>query len=458
MAGGILSGFAGNISNTEATLQGRRSLDLDEKQFDLQKKRDAVTKQQNRFKNRISQIMFLDDTIGDRNLPESFRIEAATERARLSGIAITFTDIAQIDAIEKISQKSSNVTRRIEKGEISRERGEEIIRGLDTELRLKLSNIDAFKAPVKSFEETKNRDIENNVFRFNQIIDKAAQGQQVTTEEASFIAQIKKSNSPQNVAIRRLAFEKQQERKFELREDELGNLVRIDKSIGERFPVQGIPGTTQATQRPDPFITARETTLASGPVSKLKRAFAAILGPFIPGEQATGTKSAVNKINNLNKQLVQTLVLSKRFPVFEQAQIKDFLIDPGKTLSDPGGDAGKLIDLKSFLIRKKQDLQNQLNQTISAEQRKGNIGKIGNIDIAINLLPPEIALKAVAQREITIEEIRNTSVEEIRSMAEETLDLFTDEQVTEMLRKIDEADAQSGTNVENKPNVTSGSF
>lgn len=234
---------------------------------------------------------------------------------------------------------------------------------------------------------------------------------------------------------------------FVIKTDELGNLVRIDKNTGQRLPIQDLPGTTQdaqITQRPDPFITARESAQASGPISGLKRAFAAILGPFIPGEQATGTVSAVNKINNLNKQLVQTLVLSKRFPVFEQAQIQGFLIKPGKILSDPAGDSGKLIDLKSFLSRKKLDLENQLNQTISAEQRKENIGKIGNIDIAINLLPPEIALKAIAQREITTEEIRNTSVEEIRRIAKETIPFFSKEIRVEMLRKIDETDSQSG--------------
>ena len=206
-------------------------------------------------------------------------------------------------------------------------------------------------------------------------------------------------------------------RDFKITTDELGNLVAIDKETLERVPVpregRQLPNLRDAPSPEEevggarePFITARELGKATGAISGTATFLARAFGILIPGEQFSSIQSARNKVRNLNKQIVQTLVLSKRFPVFEQAQIQGFLIDPSSFFADPGSASGKTLDFKGFILRKKQGLENQLNQTISAEQRKTITGKLGNIDQVLAFLPNDLELKVASGREITIDDVK----------------------------------------------------
>ena len=235
-------------------------------------------------------------------------------------------------------------------------------------------------------------------------------------------------------------------RKFKVIKDELGNLVGVDPETLERFSVprqeaERIFATQEdadvsPTGKRQPFITARELGKATGPLSGgaafLSRAF----GIFFPGEQFSSIQSARNKVRNLNKKIVQTLVLSKRFPVFEQAQIQGFLVDPSSFTADPGGASGKTLDFKEFILREKQGLENQLGQTISAEQRINISGKLGNINQVLNLLPGNLELKIASGREITIDDINNMTLSNIRDFPASEARFLSREIKLEMLSRL----------------------
>ncbi len=213
----------------------------------------------------------------------------------------------------------------------------------------------------------------------------------------------------------------------------------IDKAVSHAIGRinRGLSPFAQEGEQRQPFITARELGKATGPLSGGAAFLSRIIGVFFPGEQFSNIQSARNKVRNLNKKIVQTLVLSKRFPVFEQAQIQGFLVDPSSFTADPGGASGKTLDFKEFILREKQGLETQLGQTISAEQRINITGKLGNINQVLNLLPGNLELKIASGREITVDDIINMSLGDIRNFPASEARFLPREIKLEMLRRLE---------------------
>ena len=128
-----------------------------------------------------------------------------------------------------------------------------------------------------------------------------------------------------------------------------------------------------------------------GPVSAGRNFINQTIGAVMDGTPYAETARAKQGIRQFNQEAKTALVNNPRFPVAEQKIIQDMLPNPDRVMSDPDAARGDLVEMRSFLLNKRQNnvraIQSGDVTTDKAEELKN---QVAGIDRVINLMgrPP----------------------------------------------------------------------
>lgn len=474
----------------QAGLLGNRRLDILERQgnqrTDIQQQEVTRRTQNDKLKNRIETIGSLSATVTDRDLPDSQRLIAANEFNRLSGNPIVFTDITEIDKVEKIFKKQNNLKKRLDKGEITDQFFIDALRGLDTELKLSLGKEDAFKEPLQAAENIAQRDFDNDVAEVARIFGNRLQGGQINTEDAASFAKIKTKfgNNPERMkALLRDAETLIQGRISTQAKDTKGQTQPFDISSlnrplnaqvqqqavrgqqplpqqaqqGQQIPQgQQQPARRQLQQRQQP---ARQATIQQGtvPGTSIKRVapiltrakilnstglFAGIrrlinntLGAAISVDLAKKTSAGKADILSFNQFVKSALLVDGRKNVFELKEIDTFLVDPRTPFTSNDTQVRRMAGLRKTLESRRESMIAILGRgSIGGKKEfEDTVSNINSIDSILGVLPSVLEL---LPKEATLDQLNKLTNEQIKGFDKAILDLLPPEVVIEMNRRI----------------------
>lgn len=170
--------------------------------------------------------------------------------------------------------------------------------------------------------------------------------------------------------------------------DQFGNVTIIDSTTGEIVRREGRPGSQapragggpkrRADGQGDVFGAVEE---GMGPFANMRAGINNVIGPFMSGIPFEGTNRSRAAIRNFNQEAKTALVNNPRFPVAEQEVVQRILPDPGKFFQDPDAARQDLMELRSFLTNKRQQIQQSMQ---SGRVTQDEVGKLANQMEAIN--------------------------------------------------------------------------
>lgn len=176
--------------------------------------------------------------------------------------------------------------------------------------------------------------------------------------------------------------------RFRSEVDQFGNVTIIDSTTGEIVRREGRPGAQapqsgegpkrRADGQGDVFGAVEEGT---GPIASFRAGINNVIGPFMSGIPFEGTNRARAGIRNFNQEAKTALVNNPRFPVAEQKVVQEMLPDPSQFFQDPDAARQDLMELRTFLTNKRQQLQRSVQ---SGNVTQDEVGKLSNQMEAIN--------------------------------------------------------------------------
>jgi hypothetical protein len=183
-------------------------------------------------------------------------------------------------------------------------------------------------------------------------------------------------------------------------QDAMGRTVLVDRVANKIVPVQGasgIPGATQtppgpggvpSTPQPGGFqITPEIAQAGMGPKGSFKESINNMFGWMTKGLPFPNAAHARQMLRTFAHHVKSGIMMNPKFPVAEMKEIQGFIPDVNKFFRDPDDSVQKLIDLKSYLLTKRQQKQTAIeSRQISADQIKEYSALINNYDGVLSML------------------------------------------------------------------------
>ena len=151
----------------------------------------------------------------------------------------------------------------------------------------------------------------------------------------------------------------------------------------------GVPPAAQpAPPPPNAFDAARAGT---GPYRALGAALDAVVGgllsPLGVGSLFPQTTAAREQLRILNQTMKTAFVNNPRFPVAEQETVKGFLVDPDDFWANPETMVQRMIDLRDYMVRRRQQNTASLqNAQITQDERGRLADEVASIDRILGLM------------------------------------------------------------------------
>lgn len=182
--------------------------------------------------------------------------------------------------------------------------------------------------------------------------------------------------------------------------DQFGNTYLVNKATGNRRVLRGEgggqgrgreqPARGEGQPGETPGTDLEEATEeGTGPFSMGRAAVNAVVGPFIEGTPFPETSRSRAAIRNFNQTAKQALVNSDRFPVYEQKIVQQLLPDPDQFFNDPDAEREKLTEMRGFLQRKKDRIQESMQSGGVTTGERGELSnQVATIDRILGLMEP----------------------------------------------------------------------
>lgn len=219
--------------------------------------------------------------------------------------------------------------------------------------------------------------------------------------------------------------------------DALGNTILIDRVSNRQIPISGGRGvggqgkgvSIVPDEEKGGFKITPETAKSStGIESNLKQFFNNTIGQFTEGVPFKQTADARRNVRMYNQELKRIFSNSDRYPVFEQKLVQDFLIDPGRFLTDPDEAVDSLQSVREFAKQKKQ--------ANKAAMEAGNISKKQYQTYADQNSDMERILSMIPEKSIQEEGIYNFDQMNRQELGNINVSSLTDEQLDRYLQVV----------------------
>lgn len=170
-----------------------------------------------------------------------------------------------------------------------------------------------------------------------------------------------------------------QERKILGEEQQKGQQGRQSEQQAQtQDPIQ-----PQDEQEQNLFRAVDET----GPWAWLRSAGNNVVGPFMEGVPFEETAASKQQIRQFNYAVQQAFKQDDgRMSNYERQIIREFLPDPDRIMTDPDAERTKLREMRTFLERQKEQLQQSMDQTVTQQEKGKLANQIQTVDRVMNLM------------------------------------------------------------------------
>lgn len=180
--------------------------------------------------------------------------------------------------------------------------------------------------------------------------------------------------------------------RFRSEVDDFGTVTIVDTVTGEI--VERADRQTQASPSQPPTGSGDvfgAVQAGTGPVASIQSGINNVIGPLVAGVPFEKTARSRAAIRNFNQEAKTALVNNPRFPVAEQEIVQRILPDPDKFFQDPDAARAQLLELRSFLLNKReQNLQSIQGGRVTSKEVGDLSNQVAAIDRVLGLMgPPE---------------------------------------------------------------------
>jgi|TARA_Y100000296_G_scaffold62202_1_gene72194 hypothetical protein len=161
-----------------------------------------------------------------------------------------------------------------------------------------------------------------------------------------------------------------------------------DQITGAEIGGVGDPSFDPSFDPRESFLNAEEVVLGTGLMSKIRTGYARLLGPFLGGVQAGGTRQMTTDLNLVSQAIIERLRINKnRFTAIEKNMLEKLIPNTKSLLEDPEVVWVKLKEASRYFEFQNQTDRRRLQGTLTLSKRKEILDDVSQRDAVIALIP-----------------------------------------------------------------------